>query len=182
MKMKIWSIVALFVFLFTQNNVSAQNAGFTDVKGVNLVNAGIGLGSYGLYGTGGLPLSASFEHGFTKTISAGINVGYIQRKYLHDWKYTYFIFGVRGSYHFNEILNIDKPKLDVYGGAGLMYRHYKFKYGADGATYDYYKSSGGSVAIDLHAGGHYMFNDHIGAYAEVGYGISPLQLGVSFVF
>jgi hypothetical protein len=181
MKMKVWSIAILFVLLFAQNKLSAQDAGFTDVKGVNLLNAGIGLGSYGLYGTGGLPLTASFEHGFTKNISAGINVGFVQRKYWHDWKYTYLIFGARGSYHFNELLNLSNPKLDVYGGAGLIYRHYKFKYTADGTTTDY-KSSGGSVDLDLHAGGRYMFNEHVGAYAEVGYGISPLQIGVAFKF
>jgi hypothetical protein len=180
MKMKIWSIAIVTVFLFAQNTL-AQNKDFNDVKGINLLNAGIGLGSYGLYGTGGLPITASFEHGVTDKISAGVNVGYIQRKYWHDWKYRYFIFGVRGSYHFNEILNISEPKLDVYGGAGLLYRHYKFVYTDNGTTHDY-KSSGGSVDINLHAGGRYTFNDHIGAYAEVGYGISPLQIGVAFIF
>src|SRR5687768_15643847 len=105
MKMKFWSIAIVFVLLFAQNKVSAQNTDFTNVKGTNFLNAGIGLGAYGLYGTGGLPITASFEHGVTDKISAGINVGYIQRKYWHDWKYRYFIFGVRGSYHFNEILN-----------------------------------------------------------------------------
>lgn len=179
--MKVWSIAIVFVFLFVQNKVSAQNTDFTNVKGANLLNAGIGLGSYGLYGTGGLPITASFEHGITDKISAGINIGYIQRKYWHDWKYRYFIFGVRGSYHFNELLNISEPKLDVYGGAGLIYRRYKFIYTENGTAHDY-NSSGGSLDINLHAGGRYKLNDHIGAYAEVGYGISPLQIGVSFIF
>jgi hypothetical protein len=184
MKMKSLSLALVFCFLFAQSNLFAQSSnstGFTDVKGVNLLNAGIGLGTYGLYGSGGLPVTASFEHGFTKKISAGIGFGFVQRKYYHDWKYTYLMFQVRGSYHFNELLELDNPKLDVYGGTGLIYRHYKLKYDERGTTYDY-KSSGGSVTIDLHAGGRYMFNDHIGAYAEVGYGISPLQLGVSFKF
>jgi hypothetical protein len=182
MKMKIWSIAIVTVFLFAQNTLLAQNNDFTDVKGINLVNAGIGLGSYGLYGTGGLPITASYEHGITDKISAGVNVGYIQRKYTHDWKYTYLIFGVRGSYHFNEILDISDPKIDVYGGAGLIYRHYKFKYTDTYGDVYGYKSSGGSVDLDLHAGGRYKFNDNIGAYAEVGYGISPLQIGVAFIF
>jgi hypothetical protein len=182
--MKSLSFAVAFLFLFAQKNAFAQSSkstGFTDVKGVNLLNAGIGLGTYGLYGSGGLPITASFEHGFTDKISAGIGFGFVQRKYYHDWKYTYLMFQVRGSYHFNELLEIDNPKLDVYGGTGLIYRHYKLKYDEGGTIYDY-KSSGGSVTIDLHAGGRYMFNDHLGAYAEVGYGISPLQLGVSFKF
>jgi len=182
--MKIWSLVIAFVFLFAQDNLMAQTTdGFTNVKGVNFLNAGIGLGSYGLYGTGGLPLTASFEHGVTENISAGVSLGYVQRKYVYDWKYTYIIFGARGSYHFNELLNLQEPKLDVYGGAGLLYRHWKFKYTHSGGdAVDDYKSSGGSVTVDLHAGGRYRFNEHIGAYAEVGYGISPLQLGVTVIF
>jgi hypothetical protein len=184
MKMKSLSFALVCVFLLAQNNLSAQSSnstGFTDVKGMNLLNAGIGLGSYGLYGTGGLPLTASFEHGFTKNITGGIGLGYIQRKYVYDWKYTYLVFGARASYHFNELLKLDNPKLDVYGGAGLLYRHWKLKYTSESAAYGY-KSSGGSVTVDLHAGARYMFNDLIGAYAEVGYGISPLQLGIALKF
>ena len=76
------------------------------VKGKNYVNAGIGLGTYGLHGTGGLPITGSYEHGFTDQISAGLYVGHVGRKYADDWKYRYRIIGVRGSYHFNELLKI----------------------------------------------------------------------------
>jgi hypothetical protein len=171
--------------LFAQNSVSAQQSSdFNDVTGVNLLNAGVGLGSYGLSGTGGLPLTASFEHGFSKNITAGVEAGFIQRKYaFYDWKYTYFIIGARGSYHFNEVLQIANPKLDVYGGVGLLYRHFSVKYN-DGEPGDYYggKAGSGDVTVDLHAGGRYMFNSNVGAFAEAGYGISPLKLGVTLKF
>ncbi len=185
MKRKIGFTAGLLFSLLLQNSLFAQSApgeGFADVKGVNLLNAGVGLGSYGLYGTGGLPLTASFEHGFTKNISAGVNLGFIQKKYADYWKYTYFIFGARGSYHFNEVLKINNPKLDVYGGLGLFYRRYSFNHKAvDGDELDVdYKASGGDVDFALHAGTRYMFSDKVGAYAELGYGISPLQLGISF--
>lgn len=184
MKKKILLTTGLLL-LFVSNQLLAQHpesTGFADVKGMNFINAGVGLGAYGLYGTGGLPLTASFEHGITKNISAGASVGFVQRKYMYDWKYTYFIFGVRGSYHFNEVLKISNPKIDVYGGTGLIYRHYKINYKDDtGYPYDY-KTSGSAVDVDLHAGGRYLFNEHVGAYAELGYGISPLQVGLSFKF
>lgn len=151
------------------------------VKGVNYVNAGIGLGTYGFYGTGGLPVVASAEHGFTDKISAGLNLGFVSRKYASDWKYTYIIVGVRGSYHFNELLNIDNDKVDVYGGAAINYEHYKLKYSGD-IDESYYKVSGGEVDIQLHAGARYLFSEHVGGFAELGYGISPLQLGLTFKF
>ena len=152
-----------------------------DVKGKNFLNAGIGLGTFGLSGTGGLPITASFEHGFTDKISAGGYVGFVQRKFAHDWKYTYFVIGARGSYHFNELLNVTNEKLDVYGGASLYYRGYRLKYGDDEIS-DLYDTNGGTVGLALHAAARYMFKENLGAYAELGYGVSPLQLGVTFTF
>ena len=188
MKKKLTALTALLLMLLATNNVFAQSkdGGFSDVKGINFLNAGIGLGTYGLAGTGGLPLTATFEHGFSKNISAGVTLGYVQIKLANDWKYTYTIFGARGSYHFNEALNISNPKLDVYGGVGIFYRHYKWKYtydnGEPGSPSGVYNDAAGDVDFDLHAGARYMFGNSVGAYAELGYGISPLQLGVSLKF
>ena len=171
----------LLSFVFLIKNSSAQSEGFEDVKGVNLLNLGIGLGTYGLAGTGGLPLTATFEHGFTDKISGGVSLGYIQRTYADDWRYTYLIFGVRASYHFNELISHGVSNLDLYAGAGLFYRRYNHSYKGD--FYDQYgDSSGGAVDIDIHAGGRYMFSDRFGAFAELGYGISPLQAGFTMKF
>ena len=155
-KNKLFVAALLFASLFFVTNSNAQ-----DVKGKNFVNAGIGLGTYGFAGTGGLPVTASFEHGFTDKISAGLYGGIIQRKYVDNFKYKYSVFGVRGSYHFNEVLNVSNPKLDVYGGLSLYYRGYSLKYDLSG--------DGGGT-------------EKVGGYAELGYGISPLQLGVSLKF
>jgi hypothetical protein len=162
------------VSVFATCAVNAQS-----VKGKNYVNAGIGIGTYGLHGTGGLPITASYEYGFTDQISAGLYVGYIGRKYADDWKYRYKIIGVRGSYHFNELLNITESKLDVYGGIAVFHRGFTLKYEAAGEKY---KATDGDINVGIHAAARYMFANNIGAYAEVGYGVSPLQLGVSFVF
>ena len=160
---------------------TAANA--QSVKGTNYVNAGIGLGTYGFSGTGGLPITASFEHGFTDKISAGVFFGAIQRKYADDWKYKYTVIGVRGSYHFNEILNVSNEKLDVYGGASLSRRGYTLKYEwNDGDHTQTEKATASDVVFGIHAAARYMFSNNIGGYAEVGYGISPLQLGVTFKF
>ncbi len=188
MKKKLVLIAGLLLSLAAKNNLMAQDskgADFQNVKGINLLNAGIGLGSYGLSGTGGLPLTASFEHGFSKNISAGASLGFIQKKYFDSWKYTYLLFGARGSYHFNEALKITNPKVDVYAGAGLLYRHYSIKYtdkGFDGEPMFNVNTSGGDITIDLHAGARYLFSDRIGGFAELGYGISPLQLGLAVKF
>ena len=186
MKKKVLFAATLLLGMFIMNQATAQDVK-QDVKGTNYLNAGIGLGSYGLAGTGGLPITASFEHGISKNISAGVTAGMIKRTYAGDIKYTYLITGVRGSYHFNELLKVENPKVDLYGGLSLFYRHYSFKYtylsGGDETEHgDTYKSAGGNVDFAIHAGARYLFANNVGAYAELGYGISPLQLGLTFKF
>jgi len=185
MKKNILLAAGLLLAFLVQNSANAQNQtkDFSDVKGMNLLNAGIGLGSYGLYGTGGLPVVASFEHGFTKNITAGIEAGFVQRSYAVDWTYTYVLVGARGSYHFSEVLKIANPKLDVYGGAGLIYRNYNSSVKLSGnQPGNAYNSNDSDMTIDLHAGAHYFFSDHVGGFAELSYGISPLKLGVALTF
>lgn len=157
--------------MLVQTTIQAQ-----DIKGNNYINAGIGVGTFGFSGTGGLPITVSFEHGFTDKISAGLGFGFVQRKFTESYKYTYLVFGARGSYHFNELLNIQNNKLDTYGGASLFYRHFKLNYDDQNV----YKTSGGAIGLGIHIGGRYFFSERVGGFAELGYGISPLQLGISF--
>lgn len=173
-KSKLVIAALLLASVCTSSVVNAQS-----VKGKNFVNLGIGIGTYGFSGTGGLPVTASYEHGFTDKISGGIYLGLVQRKYYDDLKYNYKVIGVRGSYHFNELLKVTEPKLDVYGGASIYYRGYTLKYeGIDGKE----KLTDNSIGIGIHAAARYMFAEKFGAYAELGYGVSPLQIGVTAVF
>lgn len=182
-KNQLLKLAVFAIAILTAGGANAQKnetPSTATVKGTNYVNAGIGLGTFGFTGTGGLPITASFEHGFTDKISAGLSVGIVSTKYANYWKYKYFVVGARGSYHFNELLNVSNPKLDVYGGATLFYRGYSVKY--SGPDEYFGKSTAGGLDIALHAGGHYYFADNFGAFAELGWGISPLQLGVSLKF
>lgn len=160
--------------------IMAAGANAQEVKGTNFLNAGVGIGTFGFHGNG-IPITASFEHGFTDKISAGVTVGYARTKVNSDYRYTYYLVGARGSYHFNELLNVANEQLDIYGGASLFYRGFKARYKGLYGDGDF-KASGGGLDIAIHAGARYMFAGNIGGYAELGYGISPLQLGVSFTF
>ncbi len=175
-------IIAVLVAAATFLSVSTLHAQSAEkgVKGTNFLNAGVGIGTFGFLGTGGLPITASFEHGFSDNVSAGVYAGLVTRKFGTDVKYSYRVVGVRGSYHFNDVLNIANPNVDVYGGTSIYYRGYSVK----GKDYDgtTYKSGTGVMSIAFHAGGRYMFANNIGAFAELGYGVSPLQLGATFKF
>jgi hypothetical protein len=154
--------------------VCTANAQTRSVKGNNYVSAGIGIGTFGFNGTGGLPVVIGYDRGITDQISVGAYLGMVRTKYADDYKYKYTIFCVRGSYHFSELLEIGNPQIDVYGGVSINLRNYTLKYEWSGHNE---KLTGSTIGVGIHAGGRYFFTDKFGAYAELGYGISPLQLG-----
>jgi hypothetical protein len=179
MMKKVKLFAAMIALLVAATSVKAQ-----DVKGTNYLNAGIGIGTFALKGSGGLPVTASFEHGFSNYVSAGIFGGMIKREDLGVYKFTYVITGLRGSYHFNELLDIDDKKLDLYGGASLYYRGYKLKYTGEtqGDVILTYKESDGTAGLGFHAGARYLIGTNVGVYAELGVGILTLQTGVAVKF
>ncbi|GAB3925858.1 hypothetical protein [Larkinella terrae] len=150
-------------------------------KGDKFLNAGIGLGAY--YG-GGVPIGASFEVGVTDEISVGAQVDFYTWGYNYvgyKWRYTFIPVAVRGSYHVNELLNLNNDKLDLYAGLALGY--YISSYSDNSGYTGFYDNSyGNRVLFGLHIGGRYFFKPNIGAFAEVGYGVAPLKLGVTFKF
>ncbi|WP_107038055.1 hypothetical protein [Brumimicrobium mesophilum] len=153
-------------------------------EGDNILNIGIGIGSAFRTGTSTLPpISASFEHGFTDKISAGGILAYMgskeesqfgSTKYIY--KYSYIILGLRGSYHF---YNTDK--IDAYGGATLGYVIGNSRVEIEGPNsfFTPQPTSVSGVAYGIHVGGKYYFNEKVGAFAELGYGMAILNLGIT---
>ncbi len=177
MKKTTLSVILLLLALTT--TFAQKTGGFA--KGDKLLNIGVGVNSY--YNSG-FPLGASFEVGVTDDISVGANVDYLGSKYSgfgYEYKFTTIYFGARGSYHFNEILNIDNDKIDLYAGATVGFRSFTFKdkYSGETLTGTY----GSGVYLGGYLGGKYYFTNNIGAFAEVGaIGSTNVRLGVGFKF
>jgi hypothetical protein len=171
---KFFAIVALLSLSLLSTTSFAQMA--ID-KGTTFVNAGIGVGGYG--GTGGLALGATADFGIIPNITVGGQAAYRSWNYGYlgtSDKITYLYFAVRGSYHFNELLNISNDKLDVYAGLGIGYESVSWSdsFGTG------FSAFGSGIYIPAHLGGRYMFSDNIGGFAELGSGVAPLMLGVTF--
>lgn len=165
---------------------SAQNAMAQYAQGDKLLNVGIGVN--GFYGRG-LPLGASFEYGITPEISVGAQIDFYTYNYGYNYgaglnnkfRYTFIPIAIRGSYHVNELLNLNNDKVDLYGGLQLGY--YLSSYSGDNGFNGIYNDAYGSRAFfGVHIGGKYYFKPNLGAFAEVGYGVSALKLGVAFKF
>jgi hypothetical protein len=183
--------VFLFCAIFSVG-VNAQNV-FS--KGDNNLNLGIGIGSV-LGGTAGYstttpPLSVSYERGIVdqlfddkSSLGIGAYLGYASNKSTlisggnnFGWKYNYTIFGVRGALHYQLV-----DKLDTYAGLMLGYNSVSSTYYGDNSLIQGSVANGSGMGWSLFIGGRYYFTDNVAAFAELGYGIAYLQLGVSFKF
>ncbi|MDX5419681.1 MAG: hypothetical protein LPK09_10740 [Hymenobacteraceae bacterium] len=171
------SLLAL-ASLFVVDQAQAQ----TNPKDKYL-NVGVGLAAYT---AGGVPLGASLEVGIKENISVGGFIDYARYGYKYGgykWNYNFLYFGARGSYHLKEVveaLNIENSKFDPYAGVSLGVRTVSYKDNVGNESFTSPYSSG--MIFGIHAGSRYFFTEKIGGFAEVGYGVSALKLGVTAKF
>jgi hypothetical protein len=164
-------------------------------KGSQAINIGLGFGNtsyFGSYYSGFLPsASGSYEYGIveipmgsqlTGVISVGGYLGASMSKYefygnsSEYYLTTNVIIGARGNYHF-----IFHDKLDTYAGLWLGVDVVSEKWKGSGSDPNLdYASTG--VTGGAYAGARWLFSDNFGVYAEIGYLISVLNVGVTFKF
>jgi hypothetical protein len=152
-------------------------------KDTGVLNAGIGFGSF-LSGDEVLPpITLSYEVGWPSNdgifekMSVGGTVGFGTSEY--NWfysdctlNYTHIILGARGSYHF-----YNKGKFDAYAGLMLGYNIVSSEWDCDfDGEYD---ASSSSFTYSAYLGARYYFTPKIGAFAEIGYGIAWLNVGLA---
>ena len=171
-------------------NLTAQAQEFQ--KNSDVLNFGIGFGS-ALYGSGFNmtlpPISVSYEKGIVDGLIDGngsIGVGgyagiagskYSYHGFYHDYttRYTYFVLGARGAFHYHFLNN-----LDAY--AGLMLGFNVVSSTVSGNTPVNYSASDGGFTGSFFVGGRYYFNPQWAAMLEFGYGVSFVNIGVAYRF
>jgi hypothetical protein len=176
---------ALLILAFSSNDLMAKTA---YNKADKIAQVGIGVGGLGgFYGTSSIPvISVGLDFGIEDYISVGGVAGYTSSKYdglfgfanaTYRWKYTYFTLGARGSYHF---LQIPNEKFDVYAGLGLGYNIVSSSYDGPAANKVLVAAASGSyLFFAVHAGGRYYFSKNFAGYAELGYGLGILNIGIA---
>jgi hypothetical protein len=154
--------------------------------GDKTVNLGIGLGttlySGTYYSRGFPPVSISYEQAIKDdilekgVIGVGGYLGYTSYKYDYlgwGYKYSNIVFGAGGFFHYPLI-----DKLDTYIGVLLGYNIVSANEFGTNPGWDYSSTSGGFVFSGF-VGARYFFTEKFAAFAQVGYGIAYLTLGVS---
>jgi len=163
-----------------------------------VLNVGIGIGGNWGYGWGSgttatPTMSVSFEKGLDAEVGPGtIGVGGVVAYKSITWKgnryggssnykYTWSnsIIAARGAYHYDLLQN---NKFDTYAGLMLGVRIVSFDYdGPNDSAYDL-DDSGAEFASGLFVGGRYYFTDKFAGFAELGYGLAYLNVGLSVKF
>jgi hypothetical protein len=190
--------IALALLLISIGTLKAQSFG----KGQTDLNIGIGLGNT-IIGPGDYnstpPLSISLGYGITRDISIGGYLGFTSASYRYSgwedyghgnngyytdtYKWSYVIVGFQADYHFARF--IPNEKVDLYAGLllGNDFAHSSYYTNSPYPEHvAYSEQSYGGVVLSLHAGIRYHLTNHFGLFAELGYGITYLNVGVNFKF
>ncbi len=114
----------------------------------------------------------------------GWNYGSGWNDYTTKVKYNNIGFGVRGLFHYGNMLGIDLDKLDLYGGLAMGFAHRARKedrtYYNNAYADETYKSSAFNFDYDLFAGARWYFTNSFAVNVELGTGISLGKIGVTF--
>jgi hypothetical protein len=191
-------LLVFLLFALTSSDSSAQSF----LKGQKDLNIGLGLGNR-FVGRGysrSLPaFNLSLDYGITDEISLGAYFGYSAATYEYQlyrqcgngnfgyyndvYHWTFYILGVRGAYHFAKL--IPEEKLDLYAGLflGNAFGRYTFSSNDPCGSKGFYGNDYlGGVVFAGFLGARYRFTDNLGAFCELGYGLSYLTLGLNLKF
>ena len=126
------------------------------------------------------PIGGYYERAMTDNIGIGASVNYVRSSASYDMgsaidiTTTQLAISLRGAYHFK----LSNKKLDPYAGVGLAYRNFGYKSTAANMNL----TLGTPAGIQIFAGSRYFFTNNIAAFAEVGYGVSFLNIGATYKF
>lgn len=173
-------------FAFAQDNQQYQKGQIDAQLGIGLIST-LNLALNEVAGSSiaefkwtTLPVQFSVDYGYNDIFSVGGYFGYAASTLYIDGlenefdKYT--IIGVRGLYHVPF-----SPKFDTYAGGmlgiiALNAKQYDYLTGTD------YTNKSTRAGYQIILGARYRFNEHLGVYTEIGYGIAVLNLGLNIKF
>jgi hypothetical protein len=200
--LKLISVASIITVCLITNSF-AQGGGPPFVKGSKTIGLALGAGvnygyvtSYGGRYVNSLPAFAIiYDQGIINDVGPGtIGIGGIAGIKTAHYNYYYYynpnnngnykktwtniIFGLRATYHLT-LLKDKNNKFDPYGGVMLGFRilDYKNNDAFDNYNYNTFYPIGGAFV-----GAKYNFTQNFGVFAELGYDISLVKIGINFNF
>ena len=175
---------AIIIFLAISFSLSAYSQQFQ--VGSSAANLGIGLGTaLGGLGKARPAISIALDYGMWDIGGPGVislggyvgNTGYKYADLGYTAKWNYTTIGVRGAYHYN---GFKAPQLDAY--AGMMLGYNIVKYSSDNQDNSFVNNYASGLGFSGFLGGRWFFSQQFGAFAELGYGVSVLNAGITYKF
>lgn len=170
------AVIAIFIISFASHEAHAQAE---LQRGNLLLNAGVG---FGYYYAGGASFNLNGEYSVTEELGIGAYFAFTRwdnHYFGYNYDYTFIDLGARASYHFARILGVNDPKFDPYAGVFLGFVSSSYKYDGPGNN-GYNDAYDGTVRTGIHIGARYYFSDQFAGYGELGVGLSPLVLGITY--
>ncbi|MDZ4810935.1 MAG: hypothetical protein SGI96_22090 [Bacteroidota bacterium] len=170
-------LLSLAIAAIANSSNAQKETGLSFDKKTSYLHLGVGFGG-GFY-TGSIempPVSASFETAVSEKVSVGGIIAYSSANENlgfsnDDAKYTYLLIGARGNYHF-----ATSEKFDPYVGLTLGYNVVSAKLSS---TFSNYQVKASALIYGGQIGANYYFSPKFGAFAELGYGIGILTIGIT---
>jgi opacity protein-like surface antigen len=172
---------------FFERDINYLNIGYgIGLGGGNLLNAYQMNDNYKFRRLG--PVAFSYERGVTDNIGIGVSIGYssygadwAETNYNYKYRWTTLSIMARGAYHFN----VRNRQFDPYVGAGVGFLKFGYNWETNQPGFNENAQNinfGTPIGYQIFGGARYMFNDNFGAYAEVGYGLSVANAGITIAF
>lgn len=161
---------------FQKGQIDAQlGIGFINTMETKLYAGYTDIGNKSKFKTP--PILAVVDYGITDEISIGGYINYFHTEYVsYEDRETSktFVIGARGMYHYELT-----PLLDTYAGAGLGYGRSKKFASAYFPNDPDVMFNQGDLYYQLTIGARYRFGNKLGVFAEAGYGVAALNIGLN---
>lgn len=144
------------------------------------ISVGVGAGStLSLGGTTTIPpVSASLDIGLLDRATIGPYLAIAANGDGQGLDYEHMVIGAKGAYH----IAVPVPKLDAYAGGMLGYHIYSSSLAQELGAYSFlppvHRETPSHTAYSAFAGARYLLFRHVRAFAEVGYGVAYVNVGL----
>ena len=180
MKIRIFTIVLLSLFMIIGTNLSAQDKTYGENHGHTL-NLGLGIGGYsGYYGYIGhtLPVfSINYEFDVARNFTlAPFATFYSYQNTSQHYHETVIPVGGKGTYYFDQLLDANED-WDFYLAGSLGFAIVNSTWD-NGYTRTTNYNNVNPLFLDLHVGAEYHLSNKVGLFLDLSTGVSTIGLAL----
>ena len=161
----------MVVAFFTNKGIAQKTEEFG-----NTLNIGLGLGYYGYVYHSTPVININYEFDVARNVALAPFITIFSYR-ENDYHQTVVPVGVKGSYYFNQLLDLDS-KWDLYGAGSLGFAIVTTSWESGYTGFKNKNVGAGPLYLDLHIGSEYHINNKLGVYLDLSTGVSTIGLAI----